>query len=158
MALHSRSGVILISAEEAGKLRDRMNADEDKSTETLSSISRSLAIGLALITYTFFFQKDHSAFVVENFDELRYASLFGVCAVVSDALQYFFAWRQVRLMRSLIKDQIRQHKVLAIGALEKFTKNYFYYLRDIMFWLKLVFVAIGSISVLKVIWSASVSG
>jgi len=35
---------------EGEKLRDRMNSDEDKSTETLSTISRSLAAGLALIT------------------------------------------------------------------------------------------------------------
>jgi hypothetical protein len=144
---------IFLSKEEAEKLRDRINADEAKSTETLSTISRTLATGLALITYTFLIQKDQSAFLLARFETFRYASILGVLSLAADALQYAFASIQVRRLRYRIKEHIRVRQVLTLQELDRFTRNWFYYLRDAMFWFKLLFAAAGTIIVVLAISS-----
>lgn len=145
-----------VSKEEAEKLRDRINADEAKSTETLSTISRTLATGLALITYTFLVQKDQSAFLSARLGTFRLASILGVLSLAADGLQYAFASIQVRLLRSKIKEHIRVHQTLRLRDLDCFTRNWFYYLRDAMFWVKLVFAGAG---IIIVIWAiASTNG
>jgi hypothetical protein len=137
-----------LSQAEAEKLRDRINADEIKSTETLSTISRTLATGLALITYTFLIQKEISAFLLERFGTFRIASMLGVLSLTADALQYAFASIQVRRLRSSIKAHIREHQTLMLRDIDRFTRNLFYYLRETMFWFKLLFAGAGVIIVL----------
>jgi hypothetical protein len=137
-----------MSRDEAEKLRDRINADEAKSTETLSTIARTIATGLALITYTFLVQKDQSNFLTERFATFRCASILGVLALAADALHYAFASIQVRCLRSRIKSHVNAHRRLTLRELDEFTRNVFYYLRDVMFWAKLVLVAVGTIIVI----------
>lgn len=151
MALSAKTPSRLLSVSEGEKLRDRMNGDEDKSTETLSTISRSLAVGLALIAYTFFVQKEHTPFVADNFGWLLAASAIGVLAVTADALHYLFGTLQVRQMRRLIQQQIAIDGTLSIDQLARINKNLFYGLRSTMFWGKLVLVAIGTGIVLVII-------
>jgi len=146
-----------IPASEAAKYRDLMNADEDKSTENLSTISRSLAIGLALVTYTFFIGDKNNDFVASNFLGLLAASVLGVLALTADALHYLFAMLQVRLMRRQIKQEIdTTGGTLTINSVDRFNKNIFYWLRWAMFWAKLVLVAFGgSVIILIILRSAS---
>ena len=144
------------SFSEAEKLRDRMNADEDKSTETLSTISRSIAVGLALITYTFFVQKEHNEFLDHNFGGLLVASVFGVLALTADTLHYLFGSLQVRLLRNKIEQHVASSGTLTIASLDHLTNNVFHKLRDAMFWSKLILVALGTsiviVIILRVIW------
>jgi hypothetical protein len=146
-----------ISASEAAKFRDLMNADEDKSTENLSTISRSLAIGLALVTYTFFMDDKSNNFLTNNFLGLLAASVLGVLALMADTLHYLFAMLQVRLMRRRIKRQIEETASLTFANLDHFDRNAFYWLRWVMFWGKLIFVACGvSIVVVIILRSAAI--
>jgi drug/metabolite transporter (DMT)-like permease len=144
-----------LSLPEAEKLRDRLLADEAKSTDTLSTIARSLAVGLALITYTFFFQKDHSDFVAQNFNILKVPSILGVMALIADGLQYFFAIRQVGAARDAIKRHIVSGRPLTVAQTERYQKNQYSFPRDAMFWLKLVLVVIGSGIVIYVLSNAA---
>ena len=144
-----------LSFSEGEKLRDRMNADEDKSTDTLSTIARSIAVGLALIIYAFFVQKDQSEFVSRYFGWLLIASVFGVMAVTADALQYLSGMLQVRRLRGKIKQHLAANEALSIVALDKYTKNVFYALRNVMFWSKLVLVAFGTALIIVIISRAA---
>jgi hypothetical protein len=145
-----------ISASEAEKLRDRMHADEDKSTENLSTISRSLAIGLALFTYTFFMDDKINGFLTNNFLGLLAASVLGVLALTADTLHYLFAMLQVRLLRRRIKRQIEETTSMTFANLDRFERNAFYWLRWVMFWSKLIFVGCGvSIVVVIILRSAA---
>jgi hypothetical protein len=140
-----------LSLSEGEKLRDQMNANEDKSTETLSTISRSLAVGLALITYSFFFEKDHSDFLTANFLALLAASALGVLALTADAMHYLFAMLQVQLMRRRIKQHLDGNGTLTTVTLDHFNRNTFYWLRYAMFWSKLILVACGAAVIIVII-------
>jgi len=140
-----------ISADEAVKFRDLMNTDEEKSTENLSTISRSIAIGLALVTYTFFIESKSNDFVTHNFLGLLAASMLGVLALTVDALHYLFAMFQVRLLRRRIKQQINATGALTTTNVADFNENAFYWLRWAAFWGKLVLVACGAAVVIAIV-------
>jgi len=76
-------------------------------------------------------------------------------ALTADALHYLFAALQVRLMRWSIKRHVGKGKALTYGILDGFTYNVFYYLRYMMFYCKLAFVACGTAVVIVIIWWAA---
>ena len=64
-------------------LRDRLDADEVKSADVLSTTVRTVATGLTLITYTFLTADKPSPFVMSHFDAMRLASVLGLLALAA---------------------------------------------------------------------------
>ncbi len=135
-------------------IRDRLNEDNAKASETLSTTVRTVATGLALVVYTFFFSKDQSSFVQAHFEAVRLASLLGLTALVADALQYIFALAQIGKTRRLIESKaVPQTVEGVVGA----RSNVFLTLRDFMFLVKIILVAIGSFIIIDAVFNTTLA-
>lgn len=149
-----KSAIGTAQFEEIKSLRDRLNADEESTSSTLSTIIRTLASGLALLTYNFFASKDHTKFFADNFSSFRLASIFGIAALVADGFQYFFAVRQVAITRRRVIERYKEGK-LTVEAFAADRSNIFFIARNALFYLKAAFALAGAIIVIHALWNAS---
>ena len=139
---------------ELDSIRDRLNADDDKASETLSSTVRTVATGLALVVYTFITSKDQSPFVQAHFEAIRAASVLGLAALVADALQYIFALGQIGKARQMIKSGAVPESIK--GTVQARSNRYMT-LRDGMFLTKIVLVAIGSFVIIDALLNTNLA-
>lgn len=144
----------LQNEKELDSLRDRLNADDVKVADTFSTIVRTVATGLTLITYTFLTSDKISPFVRDNFEIIRAGSIIGLVALIADALQYAAALMQIaQARRSIQSGRVPE----TIEGVIRARTNKFLIAREFFFWSKAVITAGGACIIIYALSRASLT-